>query len=65
MTPGNSWSERDEEKNGKRLNHKKQTNGQLKGGWLLVLKTAGRLGKKGVAECCPEKVIISGFEFWL
>lgn len=49
MIPGNSWSRKDEEKNGRRLKHKKQTNGQLKeGGWLLVLKTAGRLRKKGV-----------------
>lgn len=63
MTPGNSCSGKDEEKNGKRLNHKKQTNGQLKeGGWLLVLKTAGRLGKKGM-DCWM--LSREGNYFWL
>lgn len=62
MTSGNSWSRRDEEKNGKRLNHKKQTNGQLKGVWLLVLKTAGRLGKKGMGCWMLSR---EGNYFWL
>jgi len=44
-----SWSGKHEDKNGKRLNHKKQSSRQLRGGtWLLVLKGAGRLGKKGM-----------------
>lgn len=61
MTPGNSWSGKDEEKNG-RLNHKKQMNKQLKGGWLHVLKTAGRLGKKGM-DCWM--LSREGNYFWL
>lgn len=49
IAPVKSWSGKDEEKNGKRLNHKKQRSRQLKGGtWLLVLKAAGRPGKKGM-----------------
>lgn len=49
ITPVKSWSGKDEEKNGKRLNHKKQASGQLKRkAWQLVLKAAGRPGKKGM-----------------
>lgn len=63
MTPGNSWSGKDEEKNGRRLNHKKQTNRQLEeGGWLRVLKTAGRLGKKGMGCWMLSR---EGNYFWL
>lgn len=63
ITPVKSWSRKDEEKNGKRLNHKKQRSGQLKGGtWLLVLKAAGRPGKQGMGCWMLSR---EGNYFWL
>lgn len=48
-SPVKSWCGKDDGENGKRLNHKGKRSARLKGGtWLLVLKAAGRLGKKGM-----------------